>query len=115
MYEPTQKARLRDSPEEQRTLELMALKSDRATRLLKQNKLNPNVRESTRYEIGDLVLVARGNALTITTKWPAFSSKYYGPCEVVTARHPRYSLRSQHGRYTRSNVHARRLCLYISR
>lgn len=69
---------------------------------------------SPTFQVGDLVLIARGKALG-TVKWPAFSSKFYRPCMVVNANHPRYRLTSAHNRYTRQDIHARRLLKYNPR
>lgn len=66
------------------------------------------------YAVGDLVLVAHGSALT-NMKWPSFKSKFYGPCKVVSAKHPRYILRSSTGKHTRVAIHARRLVRYFQR
>lgn len=54
------------------------------------------------FRVGDIVLVAHGRALT--TKWLAMKSKYYGPCTVAAARHPRYVLESESGRRARESI-----------
>lgn len=41
------------------------------------------------------------HAPSFTTKWPAMKSKYYGPCNIVAARHPQYVLEYDLGRRTR--------------
>ncbi|CDF33201.1 unnamed protein product [Chondrus crispus] len=66
------------------------------------------------FEVGDKVLVARGTSFG-GTKWPAFVSKFYGPCRILEVHHPRYVLESQHGRVSRKPIHARRLVLYRER
>lgn len=67
------------------------------------------------FEIGDFVLVARGRALGSNIKWSAFTSKFYGPCMVVSSRHPQYGLISPHNRHTCEDIHARRLIRYNPR
>lgn len=42
-----------------------------------------------RIKVGDELLVAKGAALEAMHKWPIAVSKFYGPCRVVRARHPR--------------------------
>ena len=67
------------------------------------------------FHVGDEVLVAKDAATNTSFKWPAFGSKFYGPCKVIAARHPRYTLRSLSGRISRNEVHAQRLILYHRR
>ena len=64
-----------------------------------------------KFEVGEYMLVDKGTALSATVKWPSFSPKYFGPCRIVTARHPRYCLVLEHGRHSRTEIHARRLML----
>lgn len=93
-----------------RNMELMATDATRATRGSKQSEsLAPNITESREFRVGEEVLVAKGVALNPAQKWPALSSKFYGPCRIVRAYHPRYHLVSTHGRNSRRAIHARRL------
>lgn len=62
-----------------------------------------------KYSVGDIVLVAYGNATVTSTKRLAFRLRYYGPCRIVRAKHPEYVLRTRVGRYSRVAVHLRRL------
>ena len=55
---------------------------------------------------------ARVAALGPMQKWPIALSKFYGPCRVARARHPRYILVSPHQRYSGREKQARRLVLY---
>ena len=80
-------------------MELMATDATRASRASKQSKsLTPNITESRELSVGEEVLVAKGAALNPAQKWPALSSKFYGPCRIVKADHPRYYLVSTHAR-----------------
>ena len=93
-----------------RRLELLAGSVPRAVRSGASVEKRLVVSSSHLFEAGDKVLVARGTYFG-GTKWPAFVSKFYGPCRVLQVLHPRYVLESQHGRVSRRPIHARRLVL----
>ena len=114
-YQPDSGDLAEGATEEQRSFELMALSAHRASRVVEKNTPRRVLTEPKLFEVGDVVLVARGQSPASTAKWPAFTTKYYGPCLVVHARHPRYTLKSPHGRYSRSDIHARRLRLFHSK
>lgn len=107
-------ARLGDSSDVFRSVELLASRGHRA----KLSALRPlkevGAAPITKFEVGDLAFVARGKALSTTAKWPPFSSKCFGSFRVVRANHPRYTLVSPHNRYTRHGVHVLRLKNYIA-
>ena len=88
------------STEENRRMEQMATTMLRAVRSDRKPP-KQETRGIRKFEVGEYVLVANGTALSATVKWPSFSSKYFGPCKIVRARHPRYHLVSEHGRYSR--------------
>ena len=48
-------------------------------------------------------------------RWPIDKSKFYGPCRVVNARHPRYTLESAKERFSSRAIHARRLVPFIQK
>ena len=73
------------------------------------------VESQHQFNVGDQVLVARGTALGGLKKWPLGESQYYGPCRVVQAKHPRYTLVSLGLRYSRRDIHARRLIRFIQK
>ena len=64
------------------------------------------------FKVGDDALVAKRAAFGDLQNWPIAASKFYGPCRVVWMRHPRYTLVSPHKRYSRKEIHGRRLVLY---
>ena len=103
--------------ENSRKSQLIATAAWRATR--SNPKSNP--RESIiaekviKYQVGDKVLVAHGQAVASPATWPSFKSKYYGPCTVMNSKHPYYELKSQTGRHTREGIHARRLRIFKPR
>ena len=96
-----------------REMELLHARAMRATRMIGRGAAITlaDGREAT-FNIGDEVLVAKGAALGSMQKWPIALSQFYGPCRVARARHPRYTLVSPHQRYSRREIHARRLVLY---
>lgn len=101
-----------------RELELLAALAYRATRVARQKKKEerlPKAASSRRFNVGDQVLVERGAALGALQKWPLGISKFYGPCRVVKARHPRYTLISPGARYSRRDIHAGRLIPFIQK
>lgn len=98
--------------ENYREVEVMALGGARAKRSEAQWKEHANFPSDVmEFQVGDLVFVACGE-LFRGTKWPAVTSKYYGPFVAEGAHHPRYVLQSSSGRRSRSAVHARRLMQY---
>jgi len=101
--------------EEGRRLESLAALSVRASRSVGARDQLKKPKKDKEFEIGQRVLVAHGRAFTTTSKWPVFTSKYYGPCTIVGAQHPRYVLKSSSGRFTRKSIHARRLLTYQER
>jgi len=101
--------------EEGHRLENLATLSIRAERSLNNVGHHKQSKEDKEFEVGDKVLIAHGRAFTGTSKWPVFTSKYYGPCSIVRKMHPRYVLVSASGRYTRQSIHARRLLKYRER
>lgn len=60
------------------------------------------------FKEGDKGPAACGTPLG-STKWPALESKYYVPCTVVEAKHPRYAFESSNVRMTRKPIHGRGL------
>ena len=113
--EPSSWIDTRDSSPEHRETETLALATKRATHVEMMERRRPNDVPVKTFQVGDFVLVARGRALGPNIKWPAFTSKFYGPCMVISAHHPRYSLVSGHNRHTRQDIHARRLVKYNPR
>ena len=97
-----------------RRLELLAGSVPRAIRSGASEEKRVAVASSHFFRQGEKVLVARGTAFG-GTKWPANVSKFYGPCSILEARHPRYVLESRHGRISRKPIHARRLVPYRTR
>ena len=67
------------------------------------------------FQVGEKLLVCRGGALRTTVQWPPPTSKYYGPCIVKNAHHPRLELRSQHIGFSRRPIHVLRLVRYYQR
>ena len=96
-----------------REMELMATASARASRVLRQNQDRKVSGKERRYDVGDMVLLAKGKSLTAPTR--VFSTKYQGPFRVTEVGHPRYHLVSSGGRHSRKPIHARRLIPYILR
>ena len=94
--------------EQMATTTLRAVRSDR-------KPPKQETRGIRKFEVGEYVLVAKGTALSATVKWPSFSSKYFGPCKIVRARHPRSHPVSEHGRYSRTEIHARQLVRFHQR
>ena len=99
--------------EQGRAAELLALQAVRDTRAM--TPLRARALPGPNFSVADEVLVARGTALNTTVKWPAFKSKFYGPCQITAAYHPRHVLLSPSGRISRGAAHARRLVLYRNR
>ena len=78
-----------------RNLELLATLALRATRIARQMDMKSKKRKvvpQRQFNVGNQVLVARGTSLGGLKKWPLGESRYYGPCRVVRAKHPRYTL-----------------------
>ena len=96
-----------------RRLELLAGSVPRAIRSGASEEKRIAVASSHFFRQGEEVLVARGTAFG-GTKWPANVSKFYGPCRILEARHPRYVLESRHGRISRKPIHARRVVPYCA-
>ena len=96
-----------------REMELLHARVMRATRIIGRRAATTltDGREAT-FNVGEEVLVAEGAALGPMQKWPIALSKLYGPCRVARARHPRHTLVSPHQRYSRREMHARRLVFY---
>ena len=97
-----------------RRLELLAGSVPRAIRSGASEEKRIAVASSHFFRQGEKILVARGTAFGCT-KWLANMSKFYGPCSILEARHPRYVLESRHGRISRKPIHARRLVPYGAR
>ena len=58
-------------------------------------------------------MVLKGVAANRGLKWPAFLSRFYGPCGIISDHHPRYLLLLPSGRrVSRYAVHARQLLIY---
>ena len=102
------------STEENRRMEHMATTTLRAVRSDRKPP-KQETRGIRKFEVEGYVLVAKGTALSATLKWPSFSSKYFGQCKIVRARHPLYHIVSEHGRYSRTEIHARRLVRFHQR
>lgn len=101
---------------EGRAVDIIALSGVRTGLQLKEVEGRENsTRCAKEYKVGDSVLVAYGKALDSSVKWPAFKSRYFGPCRVIRARHPLYDLESTQGRHSRIPIHARRLRPYLHR
>ena len=66
------------------------------------------------FQQREKVLVVRWTAFG-SIKWPANVSKFHGPCSILEARHPRYVLKSRHGRISRRPIHTYRLGPYRAR
>lgn len=58
-----------------------------------------------KLEVRDTVFVAHVEVFG-PAKWPAFKSKFYGPCMVTKAKYPRYMLRSSLGGRSHKAIHA---------
>ena len=96
-----------------REMELLHATAMRAMRTAGRGDIAPVTPDrKASFKIGDEVLIAKGAALGAMKKWPIAVSKFYGPCRVVRTRHSRYTLVSPHQRYSRMEIHARRLVLY---
>lgn len=108
-------ARVDDYSDRFRSVELLASWNYRAERSALRPLKEADADSPAKLEVGDLVLVASGKYLNSTLKWPAFSSKYFDPCLVVSAHRPSYTLVSPHNWYNRHGIHARRLKKYIAR
>lgn len=61
------------------------------------------------FAMGEMVLVAKGEAMSLIIAVPDFQSYIFGPCEVVWAKRPAYELLSPSGGRSRLVIHARRL------
>ena len=75
-----------------RELELMAALGKRATKIAKQRERAAARRRAPpglRFAAGDRVLVLNGKATSMFKKWLIDETKFYGPCRVFNARHPR--------------------------
>ena len=96
-----------------REMELLYARAMRATRMAGRRAATTltDGREAT-FNVGEEVLVAKGAALRPMQKWRIALSKFYGPCRVARAHHPQYTLVSPHQRYSRREIHSRRLVLY---
>ena len=94
-----------------RAVEIIALQSCRAARQPVTDDLFRVI--SATFSVGDEVMVLK--AANRGLKWPAFLSRFYGPCRIINAHHPRYLLLSPSGRVSRDAVHARLLVLYRRR
>ena len=106
---------VKDSSTEHRCVEALALTTNRATHRKLAVENVSDGKPTPGFSVGDFVLVAKGKALGCNIKWPAFSSKFYGPCMVASADHPRYKLISANNRHSRQGIHARRLVRYHPR
>ena len=103
---------LKDPEEVQsREIELLSIQSARARREEIARTEGPPI---DTFTVGQKVLVAKAKALG-ALKMPPFESKWFGPCEIVTANHPLYGLRLETGKRTRKPIHARRLKLWVPR
>ena len=100
-----------------RTQEILSTPAIRAERLLDQErKAQTNFEKlAHRFVVGEQLLVARGDALNLSVKWPLCKFKYFGPCTIVRPNHPRYELVSPNGRVSRQAIRARRLMPYFKR
>ena len=96
-------------------LETLALRATRTARQLERKSKRMMFVSQRQFNVGDQVLVARGTAMGGLLKWPLRESKYYGPFRVVRAKHPRYTLLSPGLRYSRRDIHARRLIPFIQK
>lgn len=106
-----------NATDEHRRYELLAAASLRAHR--RDVQLSQTLSDAgsavRKFSVRDWVLVGHGQAYTSTVKWSALKSRYYGPCRVWKAEHPRYWLVSYGGRYKRRPVHARSLVIFTQR
>lgn len=101
-----------------RELELMAAIGTHATMIARQRERVAARRRTPpgpRLAVGDQVFVLKGKATTMIKKWPTDKLKFYCPCRVVNARHPRYTLGSAKARFSRRAIHARRLVPFIQK
>ena len=115
MGQADQKPLLHASTTNNRSIELSAASAARATRINSQENISQKPIRTRQFSVGDQVLVAKGQALSSSVKWPPLTSRYYGPCEIVKAKHPRYHLTSRNKKISRTPIHARRLILYRPR
>ena len=95
-----------------REMELLHSRAMQAMRITGRGATPLTDGRETSFNVGEEVLVVKRAALGNMQKWPIALSKFYGPCRVVRARHPRYTLVSPHQRYSKRDIHARRLVLY---
>ena len=94
-------------------MELMYTKALRTNRVKGQSEPAAPIKgKIIRFNVSDEVLVAIGRSIGDLAQWPPFTSRLYGPRRIARARHPRYMLVLQLNRYSRENIHARRLVLY---
>lgn len=98
-----------------RITELPGSRTSRGSRTYLKGLAKSCHRLPTPDKAGDLVIVGRWPSLNSTMKCPGFNSEYYGPCPVIRAKRPRYTLQSQHDRFSSGDIHTRRLGLYYSR
>ncbi len=98
-----------------RKMELLANSNHRAEKALRLRDPKPKPIKIVKFKVGDKVLVAHGQATKKSVKWPAFKSKFYGPCKVLEENHPLYKLQSSSGKTSRRPIHARRLVAYNER
>lgn len=95
---------------ERRTTEILALDSYRGTHVDKVNSSSYQRPDTKKFKEGDLVLVARGTALSFAVKWPPLLFKYYELCVIVKDNHSCYKPKSFHSRSSRQEVYAHLLC-----
>ncbi len=102
-------------PKIARNLELLATENLRAEQRLSKSKPKCIKGKILKFHVGEKVLVAHGNATKKNVGWPAFKSKFYGPCKIRKAFHPYYELESRSGKRSRKGIHARRLIKFTER
>lgn len=98
-----------------REIELLGTLSIRGNRAVQNERPSFKGKKAVeRFQAGDVVQVAHGSAF-VAVKWPPFRSKFYRPCVITNANHPRYELKSSTGLRSRTEIHAHRLVRYYPR
>lgn len=87
----------------------------RFNRIDNESQLKTRTMRIITFKVGDVVLARKCKGINPARKWPAITSEYFGACRMTSASHPRYELKSIHGRVKRQTVHAGRLKLFHQR
>lgn len=67
------------------------------------------------FQLGHRVPVNRVASLNKGKRWHLCTSNFYGPCTISRAKHPAYVVTSEHGRVSRSPIHALGLVIFKPR